>query len=127
MQTLTQPELGIMQTLWEAKEALPRAAIQNQLSHLNWKVSTFNTYLNRLQEKGFISSESRGQTSYYRPSVSREAYRQAEGKWVLGKVFGGSLKNFVLSVSATDAVQEKDLEELYALLEQMRGESGDGR
>lgn len=122
MQTLTEPELGIMQILWDSKEPIPRAVIQKELSHLGWKTSTFNTYLNRLQNKGFIGSESMGQTSYYRPVISRESYQQAESKSMLGKLFGGSLKNFVLSVSATDAVAEDDLTELYDLLEEMKGE-----
>lgn len=127
MHTLTEPELGIMMTLWEAEESVTRMYIQKKLAHLKWKTTTFNTYLARLQDKGYLASESRGQTYYYRPLLTREAYQENESKSVLGKLFGGSLKNFVLSVSNTDAVDEGDLEELRVLLEQMKGGGGNGK
>mgnify|MGYP003623778975 CR=1 FL=1 len=126
MNTLTEPELSIMLTLWEAEEAVPRVYIQKKLSHLGWKTNTFNTYLSRLQDKGFITSESQGQAYYYQPLVPREAYMEKESRSMLGKLFGGSLKNFVLSVSNTGAVDEQDLDELRALLEQMKGEQSHG-
>lgn len=121
MYTLTEPELGIMQTLWEADDSVPRSYIQKRLSHLNWKVTTFNTYLSRLEGKGFVSKETQGQTHYYLPLVLQQEYQQAESASVLNKLFQGSLKNFVLSVSHTDAVKKEDLDELQNLLAEMKG------
>lgn len=126
MYTLTEPELGIMQTLWEAADAVPRNYIQKRLSHLSWKDSTFNTYLSRLQGKGFVVKETQGQTHYYRPVVSQRKYQQAESASVLNRLFQGSLKNFVLSASDTDAVEKEDLEELRNLLDEMKGGGRDG-
>ena len=100
MNTLTEPELSIMLTLWEAEEAVPRAYIQKKLSHLGWKTNTFNTYLSRLQDKGFLTSESQGQTYYYRPLVPREAYMEKESSSMLGKLFGGSLKNIAIGCAS---------------------------
>jgi len=126
MNTLTEPELGIMQALWEADDAVPRSYFQKKLSHLNWKDTTFNTYLNRLQGKGFVAKETEGQTHYYLPTVSQQKYQQAESASVLNKLFQGSLKNFVLSVSHTDAVNKEDLDELRNLLDKMKGGGNDG-
>ncbi|WRS28000.1 BlaI/MecI/CopY family transcriptional regulator [Oscillospiraceae bacterium MB08-C2-2] len=127
MYTLTEPELGIMQTLWETKEAVPRSYIQKRLSHLNWKGTTFNTYLSRLEAKNFVSKEMQGQTHYYRPLVMQQEYQQKESVSVLNKLFHGSLKNFVLSVSLTDAVSKEDLQELQTLLDDMKGGRQDGQ
>jgi len=126
MNTLTEPELGIMQTLWETNDAVPRSYIQKKLSHLNWKDTTFNTYLSRLQGKGFVAKETQGQTHYYHPLVSQQKYQQVESASVLNKLFQGSLKNFVLSVSHTDTVKKEDLEELRNLLDKMKGGGNDG-
>ena len=126
MNTLTEPELGIMQTLWEINDAVPRSYIQNKLSHLNWKDTTFNTYLSRLQGKGFVAKETKGQTHYYQPLVSQQKYQQVESASVLNKLFQGSLKNFVLSVSHTDTVKKEDLEDLRNLLDKMKGGGNNG-
>ena len=126
MQTLTDPEWSIMLALWEVEEPVPRIYIQKKLEHLNWKTNTFNTYLTRLLEKGLITSASRGQTYYYKPLVKREEYLENEGKSILYKLFGGSLKRFVLSVSNTDAVDDAELDELRDFLNQLRGGEKDG-
>jgi predicted transcriptional regulator len=73
-----------------------------------------------LQDKGFISSERKGQTYYYRALVERSEYQKNEANSVLSKLFGGSLKNFVLSVSGCEAVSETDMDELRDLLSQMK-------
>ncbi len=75
MISLTEPELAIMQALWEAEEAVPRNYVQQKLGYLKWKDTTFNTYLSRLQNKGFIDREARGQTLYYTPVVSQNEYQ----------------------------------------------------
>ena len=126
MHSLTEPELGIMQSLWEAEEAVPRNYVQQRLGHLNWKDTTFNTYLSRLQGKGFIQRETRGQTHFYRPAVSQAEYQRAESSSVLKKLFHGSLKNFVLSASHTDAVSKEDLNELMELLDELKGGGKNG-
>lgn len=126
MQTLTDPEWSIMLALWEVEEPVPRIYIQKKLEHLNWKTNTFNTYLTRLLEKGLITSASRGQTYYYNPLVKREEYLENESKSILYKLFGGSLKRFVLSVSNTDAVDDAELDELRDFLNQLRGGEKDG-
>jgi len=115
-----------MLALWEVEEPVPRIYIQKKLEHLNWKTNTFNTYLTRLLEKGLITSASRGQTYYYNPLVKREEYLENESKSILYKLFGGSLKRFVLSVSNTDAVDDAELDELRDFLNQLRGGEKDG-
>lgn len=126
MQTLTDPELSIMLALWEAGKSVPRMYIQEKLAHLNWKTNTFNTYLSRLLEKGLITCTSQGQTYYYSPLAKQEEYIENEGKSLLGKLFGGSLKRFVLSVSNTDAVGDAELDELRDFLNHLRGENKNG-
>ncbi len=120
MHSLTEPELGIMQSLWAAGEAVPRNYVQQRLGHLNWKDTTFNTYLSRLQKKGFIQRETRGQTHFYEPVVSQTDYQRAESASILNKLFHGSLKNFVLSVSHADAVSKDDLNELRKFLDELK-------
>ena len=120
MHSLTEPELGIMQALWEAGKEVPRMYIQNRLSHLNWTASTFNTYLNRLQAKRFLAGELKGQTSYYRPVITMESYQANESSSILARLFGGSLKSFLLSLSDTDTIDSDALEDIQTFLDQMK-------
>jgi predicted transcriptional regulator len=71
-----------------------------------WKKQTVFTLLNRLVEKGFLSSTKTGKERYYEPLVEREDYlRQETGRFVECAL-----------VSSTD-IDDKELAELSAWLE----------
>lgn len=125
---LSDPELAIMKVMWDAGEPVRRKFLQEQLSHFGWKPNTFNTYLIRMQEKGLIAfeGETKGKTFLYHPLITREAYSEQIGTNLLNQLFSGSIKNFVATMSNTDAIDPADLKELKDYLEQMKeDDSGD--
>lgn len=127
MQRLPESELDVMLALWDASEAVPRSYIDQKLSHRNWNVNTVNTYLSRLQDKGFVSCQRQGRVNYYTPLIQRENYLEFESATFLNKLYNNSLKNFIVSLSGSDAMKEEDISELQSLLESMKGGEPDGR
>lgn len=121
MKRLPDTELEVMKALWASERApVPRSSPEEALRDRGWATNTFNTYLSRLTEKGFVSCEKRGKTNYYTPQVRQADYLAFESGAVLNKVFGSSLKSFVASLARGGALRDGELDELQQYLEELR-------
>ncbi len=128
MRHLPDTELEVMKALWAmGGEAVTRSDLEARLGDLGWATNTFNTYLSRLTDKGFISCEKRGKTNWYAPLVSQEDYLSFESNTVLGKLFGHSLKRFVASLAQGGGLDEQELDELQGYLDELKGKRGEGQ
>ena len=126
---LPDAELEIMNTLWDAPAPLTAAELEAALPGTPRARTTLLTLLARLEEKGCVAREKQGRGYRYLAVLAREEYLPAETKSLLGRLFGGSPRNFVAALAETDALTEQDIDELAAYLEELkkqRGES-DGR
>lgn len=121
MKRLPDTELEAMKALWASERApVPRSSLEEALRDRGWATNTFNTYLSRLTEKGFVSCEKRGKTNYYTPQVRQADYLAFESGAVLNKVFGSSLKSFVASLARGGALRDGELDELQQYLEELK-------
>ena len=121
MKRLPDTEREVMKALWASERAPgPRSSLEEALRDRGWATNTFNTYLSRLTEKGFVSCEKRGKTNYYTPQVRQADYLAFESGAVLNKVFGSSLKSFVASLARGGALRDGELDELQQYLEELR-------
>lgn len=121
MKRLPDTELEVMKALCASERApVPRSSLEEALRDRGWATNTFNTYLSRLTEKGFVSCEKRGKTNYYTPQVRQADYLAFESGAVLNKVFGSSLKSFVASLARGGALRDGELDELQQYLEELR-------
>jgi BlaI family transcriptional regulator, penicillinase repressor len=114
---LPDSELDIMLVIWEAGKPVSRSYIEN---HINKKKSlattTILSLLSRLSDKGFIKSSKEGKRNIYSSIINEQEYLQNEGKTILEKLYGNSLKNFVTSLYNGDEIDEKQLSELKIFL-----------
>lgn len=120
MQRLPDSELDIMLCLWEANETVPRSYFDEKLKHRKLNANTVNTYLSRLESKGFVACEKRGRSNYYVPVIQRDDYLAFEGSTMLGKLYGNSVKNLVVSLADANALDENDINELHTLLDELK-------
>ena len=121
MKRLPDTELEVMKALWASERApVPRSSLEEALRDRGWATNTFNTYLARLAEKGFVTCEKRGRSNWYAPAVSREAYLEFESGAVLSRVFGSSLKNFVASLARGGKLERGELDELQQYLDELK-------
>ncbi len=121
MRRLPDTELEMMLVLWEADGEVPRAYFDQRLKEKNWSINTINTYLSRLEKKGFLSCEKRGKMNFYRPAVGREEYLAFESRSVLDRLYGSSVKRFMAALYQGKKLDESQLEELEELLEELKG------
>jgi len=119
MKRLPDTELEVMKALWAAGPDTPRAVLEEKLSPFGWAANTVNTYLSRLADKGFVSVRREGRSNRYTPLVSREAYQAFDSRAALERLYG-SPRNFVAAL-AREGLEQEELEELQALLDQLSG------
>ena len=118
---ITDSELPIMHCLWNASEALTMNEILESLHRQStWEDSTIKTIVQRLCTKGLIKKEKR-EVFYYSPVISLEAYSEQATRNLVQQFYRGSAKRLVAALVDTE-LDEKDIDELRALLGEGRGE-----
>lgn len=120
MRRLPDTELEMMLVLWEADGEVPRSYFDQRLKEKSWSINTINTYLSRLEKKGFLSCEKRGKMNFYRPVVGREEYLAFESRSVLDRLYGSSVKRFVTALYQGKKLDQSQLGELEELLEELK-------
>lgn len=121
MQKLPESELDIMLALWETEhQPVPRAYFDVKLAYKGWTVNALNSFLSRLEDKGFISGVREGKNKYYSAVVMRDEYIYQESKGILQKLYRGSLKNFLLSVTEQDGLDEAEIDEMQQYLSELK-------
>lgn len=117
---LPDAELTVMQEIWNAEETpVPSACVVERMGRTNgWKPTSVLTFLSRLCEKGFLQCEKQGKRNAYTPLITAEAYRQQEGASFLKRLYQGSVRDLVASLSHAGALSAADLDELRAFLDE---------
>ncbi len=121
LKRLPDTELEVMKALWNAGENVNRAALGEALAPYGWAVNTINTYLTRLEKKGFVNVEHDRRGNRYTPLVSWEEYQTFDSKEVLKQLYG-SPRNFVAAL-ARNGINKQELIQLRSLLDELEEES----
>ncbi len=118
-------ELEIMLIIWESgKPVTSNYVLENLHTRRNWKLSTLMTVLARLAEKGFVHCDRSTRTNYYSALISEKDYKAQEGSTFLERLYGNSVQNLVTSLYDSKAIDDTDLHELRAMIDELRGDKG---
>ncbi|AEV68623.1 BlaI/MecI/CopY family transcriptional regulator [Acetivibrio clariflavus] len=118
---LPDSELDIMLVIWEAKEPVSRAYIEQQIKKKKKiAATTVLTLLSRLCDKGFVSCEKKGNMNLYTAIVNDQDYKNSESRSIIKKLYGNSLKTFVASFCMDNKISDDQLNELQAFLDQLK-------
>ena len=119
---LPDAELQAMQAIWNNETPISTTQVKEYLEKSKpWNVSALQTLLNRLIDRGFLSSEKQGKNRYYVPLISEDAYLAYENKSFLKKLNGSSVTRLIASLYNSSAISDEDLEELKAFIEEKTG------
>ena len=120
IQKLPESELDLMIVLWKQKNDMSRSEIEKIVNQKKTLApTTILTLLSRLEKKGFVSVNRDGNLNKYRWLVSQEEYQQKEGKGMLEKLYGNSVKNFVAALYQGRKINDEDLKELEGFLKEL--------
>lgn len=128
MQRLPETEFEIMQVIWQKKDTMSTSQIKDVLDQSRpWNVSALQTLLNRLIDRGFLSSYKEGKNRYYTALVTEEDYLGFENSLFLRKVNHNSLTKLVASLYQSQTITDKDLDDLARFIEEKTGGEQDGK
>ena len=116
---LTQAEWLLMEKLWAQSPQTGRELTCAMQAQTGWSRSTTLTLLRRLVEKGAVRYEDSGSVRTFFPSITRERAAVRQTRDLLGRVYHGSLSMLVSAMTREEALPQKEIDELYALLNEM--------
>ena len=123
MKRLPDTELEVMKALWNAGENTTRTVLEAALEPFGWATNTVNTYLTRLEKKGFLAVEHDRRGNRYTALVTQEDYQAFDSQAVLTQLYG-TPRNFVAALART-GLDRSDLEQLRSLLDELEDQSHD--
>lgn len=115
---LTNAEWHVMDCLWEKAPQAGREIVDTLKEHVGWSKSTTLTMLKRMTEKKLITCENSDKLRMYSPCINRDDAVKTETENFLNRVYKGSVSLMVSAMTQKQALSEKEIRELYEILEQ---------
>jgi len=119
MKRLPDTELEVMKALWAAGEDTARTVLEQSLEPFGWATNTVNTYLTRLEKKGFVRVERDRRGNHYTALVTQEDYQAFDSKAVLSQLYG-TPRNFVAAL-VRGGLEKGEIDQLRSLLDEREG------
>ena len=123
MKRLPDTELEVMKAQWAAGESTPRTVLEQALESFGWATNTVNTYLTRLEKKGFVRVERDRRGNHYTALITQEDYQAFDSKAVLSQLYG-SPRNFVAAL-VRGGLEKGEIDQLRSLLDELGAKKDD--
>lgn len=118
MKKLSDSEFEVMKIIWgESGYVTSGVIMEKTKKNKGWKMSTINTMLSRLVNKGFITSIKTGKEREYIAIIKEDDYLSMETKEFLKKFHNNSLNSFFNLLYKKDELTKDKLEDLYNKLD----------
>lgn len=118
---LSDTEAEIMKLIWESDKKLTFREIFDYFTiekGKNWQRQSLRIQLIRIIEKGVLASEKEGEYIVYWPLVSEKENTKSWTRNMLDKLYEGSIKNLILSLSGGSGLNKEDIDELREFLDE---------
>lgn len=100
LKSLGDSEFEIMQIIWTFDSLVSSTRIHAKLlERRNWHLSTLITVLARLVKKGFLCCDRSTGSNLYSALIQESDYKLDALKAFIDKMYGGSLKELILTLS----------------------------
>lgn len=121
---IPETELEIMQIIWSNPTPITTTQIKQQLEESRpWSQGALQSLLTRLVDREFLKASMQGKSKAFEPLVSEMDYLAVESKSFISKLRGKStITDLVTTLYDSNAISEKDIEELDAFIEMVKKE-----
>jgi len=118
---ITEAEQAVMEALW-AKSPLTANEVADAVAPARgWSLPTVKTLLSRLVAKQAVETAPDGKRFLYTPRIARSEFATGESKRLVERLFGGSAAGLFAHLAEAEALSDKDLNQIEALLRELRG------
>ncbi len=122
---LTPAEWHLMECLWAHAPRTGRECVEYLKEAVGWSRSTTLTMLRRMTEKGLLEQQESNGIQVYSPLIPRSEAVIQETDSFLSRVYQGSVSLMVSALTQKQALSRDEIDELYAILQEMEGRSHD--
>jgi BlaI family transcriptional regulator, penicillinase repressor len=122
----TPAEMRLLQVLWDREEATVEEVVNAHPEKERPNYKTTQTLLRIMEQKRFITHESRGRVFVFKPLVSRKTIDHLSVQALISRNFHGSAAELVVNLLETSPIKSKELDELEAYIREYRKKHGLG-
>jgi predicted transcriptional regulator len=116
---LPDAEFDVMQIVWGSEGPISSVQVFNlSAAEKKWKPQTVLTLLNRLEKRGFLSSEKRGKERFYWPLVARKEYLKRETGQFVQRFHKNSVTGLMSALFNGKKPGAAELDEIEAWLQE---------
>ena len=123
---LTESEWAIIKAVWTHQPCAAPTVQEALADSHGWAYSTVRTFLDRMADKGLLTTEKVRHLTLYRAAVTRRQAQLGELRYALRHAFDGALKPMVETLLSSETLSSRELDELEALINARRQTGGAG-
>jgi predicted transcriptional regulator len=112
--TLTEAELRLMRLLWEHREATVADMVEAMPEGQPLAYTSVLTTIRILERKGYVQHRQEGRAFIYSPCVAEHEASRSEVRHMLGRFFGNSREQLLLSLLGDAEITPDELKRLKA-------------
>ncbi|HEY2251155.1 MAG TPA: BlaI/MecI/CopY family transcriptional regulator [Planctomycetaceae bacterium] len=117
---LSKGEMEVARVLWDLKSATVRQVYEAFPAERRIDFTTVQTYLRRLETKGYVKAALDGRTRVYSPRVKPQTVIRETLDDLVDRLFGGEALPLVRHLIEDRGISDADLTELRELLDTMK-------
>ena len=118
-ESLSKAEWLVMETLWGKSPMFLSEIMETMGSKVDWKKSTFSTYLKILTDEGYIGYETIRNSRSYFPLVARAQCAVNESRSLMSRMTDDSARIFLSNMIKEGSLTKKDRDDLKKLIDEL--------
>ncbi len=119
---LSRAELEMARIVWDLGEATVRQVFERLPAERELDFKTVQTYLRRLEAKGYLRTHREGRSKVYRPRVQPDQVVRETVSDFVDRLFDGELLPLVQHLVEDRGIEEDEIRQLRALLDRLEAE-----
>jgi predicted transcriptional regulator len=112
-------ELEVARVLWDLGEATPRQVFEAYPNRRNVDFATVQTYLRRLESKGYLRARREGRTKRYRPRKRPSTVIRQTVDDLLNRLFDGEALPLMRHLIQDRGIRKDEIDQLRRMLRQL--------
>ncbi|MEM9500899.1 MAG: BlaI/MecI/CopY family transcriptional regulator [Pseudomonadota bacterium] len=117
---ISEAEHAVMEVLWDRGTVSATDVCDAVCEKRDWSLATVKTLLSRLVQKQAIATTPDGRRFLYSALIERSEYVGGESRRLVERLFGGSPASLFAHLAEQEALSEKDVAQIEALLKEMK-------
>lgn len=117
---ISEAEQAVMEALWQRSPLTANEVADVVGPVRGWSLPTVKTLLARLVAKQAVATKPDGKRFLYSPQLARSDFATGESRRLVERLFGGSAAGLFAHLAEAEALSDKDLAQIEALLKELR-------